>query len=125
VVFATEGSGPGGTCNFLKRECSDYFFEMGQPSVYIEKMHTIFFYFIYSIKTGKKPYNNHTNRSSHQTQVSKNHQTSTTLEETTRPYASAIAGVDSQKNPTKAPCVQAPDVISTSLSVNPPPGVRP
>jgi hypothetical protein len=40
-------------------------------------MHTAFFYFIYSIKTSEKPYNNHTNWSNHQTQVSEHHQTST------------------------------------------------
>jgi hypothetical protein len=45
----------------------------------IEEMHTALFYFIYSIKTDEKPYNNHTN-GIHQTQVSKHHHTSTTLE---------------------------------------------
>jgi hypothetical protein len=91
---------------------------MGQPSLCIKKMHTIFFYFIYSTKTDKKLYNNYTNQS-HQTQVPKHHQTSTTLEEKIRPCASAAAIVDSEENPKKAPCAQAPEVTSTSLSLSP------
>jgi hypothetical protein len=37
------------------------FFEMGSPSICIKMMHTTFFYFIYSTKAGKKPYNSLTN----------------------------------------------------------------
>jgi hypothetical protein len=37
------------------------FSEMGSPGLYIQEMHTAFFYFIYLTKTDKNPYNNHTN----------------------------------------------------------------
>jgi hypothetical protein len=41
---------------------SDLFFlKWGSPGLCIEEMHTTIFYFIYSTKTGAKPYNNHTN----------------------------------------------------------------
>jgi hypothetical protein len=37
------------------------FSKWGSPSLCIKEMHTAFSYFIYSTKTGKKPYNNHIN----------------------------------------------------------------
>jgi hypothetical protein len=37
-----------------------FFLKWGSPSLCIEEMHMIFFYLIYSTKTGKKPDNNHT-----------------------------------------------------------------
>jgi hypothetical protein len=61
-----------------------YFPKWDNPSLCIKEMHTTIFYFHYSTKSGEKPYNNYTNWSSHQTQVSKHHQTSTTQEEKPR-----------------------------------------
>jgi hypothetical protein len=52
------------------------FFSSGVASLCIdEEMHTACFYFIYSIKSGQRSYNDHTNRS-HKEKVSKHHQTS-------------------------------------------------
>jgi hypothetical protein len=54
----------------------EFFSKWGSPSPCIEEMHTACFYFIYSTKTGQRPYNDHTSQS-HQKKVSKHHQTST------------------------------------------------
>jgi hypothetical protein len=86
-----------------------YFFsKWGSPTLCIEEMHTTFFYFIIQQRLAKH-LNNHIDWS-HQTQVSKHHQTSTILEEKTRPYGSATANVDSWKNPKKAPCAHTSSI---------------
>jgi hypothetical protein len=45
-----------------------FFFKMGSPSICIEEMYTACIYFIYSTKTGQRPYNDHISRS-HQKKV--------------------------------------------------------
>jgi hypothetical protein len=52
----------------------------GSPNLRIKLMHTAFFYFNYATEVRNKPYIDLTNRS-HQTKVSKHHQSSTKLEE--------------------------------------------